>query len=272
MDILQSAVTQYLPAEVEISAMLKFLLILGAGALILGTLARMLLGKNSSLNRCTSSAMGILFIYVMTIVIYTFQPWDLEKLLSELPFVQFSGDRMILLPFRDAELYDICSQILSMVILAFLYNLLDSFVPRGENVLSWYLLRLVTILLSMLVHYLVQGAFNTYLPDVLVTYAPTILLIVLIVTLTLGLLKLVLGVFLTVVNPIIGAIYAFFFSTKLGKHLTRAVLTTLLLCILVLVLEYTGYNVISIRMAALPSYLPLIAALLVLWYLLGHVL
>ena len=267
-----SNIASYAPAEVDLMAMLKFIVIFAVGSMLVSLLGRVVLGKRSSLNHAVSSAMGILFIYAVTIVVYTFNPGNLSKFLSPLPFVSFSGDYLYLLPFLDAELPMICSQVLSMVILAFLVNLLDTFVPKGKKILSWYLYRFVTVLLAMAAHYLATWAFNAFLPGVLVTYAPMILLGILVVMLLLGVLNVILSLVLTVANPVIGAIYSFFFSNIVGKQLTKAVLTTVILCAVVALLEHFGYTIICIASTALGVDIPLIAVLLALWYVIGHVL
>lgn len=267
-----ATLTSYIPADIDFLSMLKFIGILAAGALIIGLLGRVILGRHSSLNHAVSSAIGIFFVYAVTVLIYTFNPGELAQYLSPLPFVSFAGDTLYLIPFRSMDIPAICSQVLSMLILAFLVNLLDTFIPKGKKVAGWYLLRFVTVMLSIAAHIGISWLFNTYLPDVLVTYAPMILLGVLAVMLILGVLNAVLSLVLTVANPIIGAIYAFFFSNIVGKQLTKAVLTTGLLCGLVYGLEYLGYAAISIAGTALGNYIPLIAALLLLWYLIGHIL
>ena len=262
----------YIPTEINIANMAIFLLFFGSAALILGLMGRIFLGKRSSLNHSLSSAMGLLFIYAVPIVVYTFKPWNLEELLSPLPFVTFSGDYLIVLPVQNAGIPVLCSQIVSLVILAFLVNLLDSFIPQGKSVLGWYELRFLTVVVSMLLHLAANWAIRTYLPDVLVTYAPTILLILLIGMLMLGLVNLILGVVLAVVNPILGGIYTFFFSNAIGKQLTKAVFTTAIVCVVFFLLGHFGYTLICIDGAALTAYLPFGAVLLVLWYLIGHVL
>lgn len=262
----------YVPTEINIANMAKFLLFFGSAALILGLMGRIFLGKRSSLNHSLSSVMGILFIYAVTIVVYTFKPWNLEELLSPLPFVTFSGDYLIVLPVQNAKIPVLCSEILSLVILAFLVNLLDSFIPQGKSVLGWYELRFLTVVIAMLLHLAANWAIRTYLPDVLVTYAPTMLLILLIGMLMLGLVNLILGVVLAVVNPILGGIYTFFFSNAIGKQLTKAVFTTAIVCVVFFLLGHFGYTLICIDSSALTAYLPFGAVLLVLWYLIGHVL
>ena len=261
-----------LPADIDIISMMKFIAYFAFGILFIGLLGRVVLGKRSSLNHAISSAMGILFIYAMTIVIYTFDPYALSRYLAPLPFVKFSGDVLHIFSFKGAAYSTICREVLSMIILAFLVNLLDTWIPKGNKFGRWFSLRLMTVLLAMVLHYLVKWAFNAFLPGVLVTYAPTILLCILGAMLAIGLANVILSLVLTVVNPIVGALYAFFFSNVIGKQISKAVLTTIILCAVVIALNYFGYAVISISAGVLGNYIPLLAVLLFLWYLLGHVL
>ena len=272
IDSVMDAAAAYIPAEVNFGTMMKFLLFFSLCSLILGVLGRMFLGKRSSLNHAVSSTMGILFVYAVTVVVYTFHPWKLELLLSPLPFVTFSGEYLIVFPILDAQFPALCTQVLSLIILAFLMNLLDTVIPKGKTVISWFLLRFLAVGLAMVFHLMVDWAFRTYLPDVLVTYAPMILLILLIFMILMGLANLFLSLILTAVNPFIGAMYAFFFSSAVGKQLTKAVFTTSILCAVVFLMGYFGYTVICISGAALAAYIPFALVMLLLWYLIGHVL
>ncbi len=272
---LRSAVkhaASYLPAEIDPLSVAQFILLFTAASLLFGVLGRVVLGKRSSLNHSLSSSIGILFIYILTIIVYTFKPWELYGLLSPLPFVTFSGEYLIIFPIHDARLPALCSEILSLVILAFLVNLLDSMLPRGKHFITWYLLRFFTVVLSMLLHFLVRQALHTFLPNVLVAYAPTILLVILAFLLLSGVLSLILGLVISVANPFLGAMYTFFFSTVIGKQLSKAVFSSLILCVLFYLLDFFGYTVLCITASALLAYIPLVIVLLALWYLIGHVL
>lgn len=262
----------YFPTEINLTDAAQFILYFAAASLILGVLGRVALGKRSSLNHSLSSAMGIAFVYVLTIIIYTFKPLDMEAYLSPLPFVTFSGDYLILYPIGDLEIQAMCQNILSLIILAFLVNLIDSFVPQGENPIGWYLLRFVCVVLSMGLHYLVSTLIHTYLPNVLVTYAATILLFLLVCMFFSGLISLVLGMVIAVGNPFLGAMYSFFFSNLVGKQLSKAVFSSIILCAVFYLLDICGYTIICISSGALVTFLPLLLVLLALWYLIGHVL
>ena len=261
-------ISSLFPAGFNLAGTAKFLLIFAATVLILCFLVKFIFGKESHLNRSIAGAIGILFIYAVTAVIYTFNPGDLANYLPPLPYVIFSGNKLYLFVFEGTKFSVICAQALSMVILAFLYHLLDDFMPKGKG-LNWLLYRLLTVLMAIALHYVATWLVNNYLPGAMVTYAPTVLLVILLGLLLLGTLKLVLGVVLTVMNPILGALYAFFFSSKLGRQLSRAVLTTLLLSILVIVLQVLGYGVLSVATGDLITYIPLLIILLGLWYFLG---
>lgn len=270
-----NSITDFLsniPATIDIVSMSKFIGVFAFIILFIGLLGRVVLGIRSNVNHAVSSAMGILFIYAVTVVVYTFDPYSLSKYLAPLPFVTFSADALYIFPLQNWEFTSVCREVLSMVILAFLVNLLDTWISKGRKFCTWLMLRIVTVLLAMVLHYLVQWAFNTFLPGVLVTYAPTILLCILIAMVTLGFSKVILGLVLTVVNPIIGGLYAFFFSNHIGKQITKSVLTTLILSAVVFALNHFGYSVIAISADVLGNYAPLLAVLLLLWYLLGRVL
>jgi len=262
----------YIPAQVDFGSTMQFLFFFAVVSLVMGIFSRVIMGKRSSLNHAISSTMGILFIYVVTILIYTFQPSPLMQLLSPLPFVTFIEDYIILSPVIGTSLSLFCSQTLSLIILAFLVNLLDSFIPKGDSILSWYLYRFVTIALAMILHILVHWASNTYLPTVLVTYAPIILLGILVGMLLVGVLNIILGIAIAFVDPIIGGIYTFFFSNVIGKQITKAVFSSALICAVFILLDKLGYVIICISASAIASYIPLAVVLLLLWHLLGHVL
>ena len=66
--------------------------------------------------------------------------------------------------------------------------------------------------------------------------------------------------------------YSFFFSTLVGKQLSKALFTTGIVCGILYLMEHFGLVVILVSPAALLTYIPLALALLVLWFLIGHLL
>lgn len=262
----------YLPTEISFMTVAQFLLYFAAASLVLGGISRLVLGKRSSLSLSVSSVMATLFIYTITVVIYTFKPWNLDILLSPLPFVTFSDHYLIVHPITDLTFPALCSDLLSLLILTFLINLVDALIPVGEGIVNWLLLRLMTVLGCFALHLLVSWAFRTYLPEALVTYAPSILLAVLLVLLGSGVISLVLGLLIAITSPFLGAMYSFFFSNIVGKQISKSIFTCGVLCGIFYLMERFGLVVILISPAALLTYIPLALVLLALWFLLGHVL
>lgn len=244
----------------------KAALIFLIGTILLSVFGRFVFGKRSTLNHAVSSAIGILFIYALTVVLGS-TDLAMRQLITPLPFVSIGDGQMVLFTFQNAHYTTICSELLSMVILAFLVNLADSWFPRGKNIFTWILFRCLTVIIGYILHLLVLYLFATYLPEVIVMYAPMILLVLLVLLLLTGTLKIIVGALMATVNPIIGALYTFFFANIIGKQLTKAVLTTAILVGLVFGLQYIGLGVISVASAALAAYIPVLLLLLVVWYL-----
>lgn len=265
-------VSSYIPAQVDLTSIAMFLLYFTVGVMVLGCIGRVVLGKRSSLNGSLSSAVGILFIYVATVVVYTFKPWNLQNFLSPLPLVTFTGDYLIIFPLFSAKFPAVCAELLSLIILAFLVNLMDTLLPQGKHVITWYALRLMTVVLAMLLHLVVSWATQIFLPGVLVAYAPMILLCILIFLMLSGLVNLVVGLVIATANPFLGAMYTFFFSNLVGKQVSKAVFSSLILCGVLYLLETFHYTVLCISASALTAYIPMVIVLLALWYLIGHVL
>lgn len=257
--------------DFDSATFIKALLILAVSTIVLGAIGRFVFGKRSALNHSVSSAISILFIYAATIVLYSLGA-RYQRFIAPLPFVSFSGTQMTLFSFAGSDYTMICSQLLSMVILAFLANLFEGILPKGKNIISWLFFRCLGIVLAMAAHLIVTWLFTTYLPQGLVTYAPTILLGLLVLLLLVGALKIVVGAVLATVNPLIGAFYTFFFATVVGKALSKAVLTTAILAGIIAALNYIGVYAVSIASAALIAYVPLLIVLVVIWYVVGRLL
>jgi hypothetical protein len=270
MDYPLSQLASAFPSELDLLSVLKFVFIFACISLILSLLGRIIFGHRSAWSRAVSTTIGIIFIYVVAIIVYTFNPESLSKYLPPLPFIGFSQQYLYIMPFHATDFPTICSNILSVFILAFLFNIIDRWIPMGKTVRNWYFLRILSIFLSIGLHYLFFFLCSTFLPDVLVAYAPMILLGTLFVLFALGVLKVFLSLVLAMVHPILGGIYAFLFSSKFGKQLSKAVLTTLMVTAIVYILEHLGYGVICISATALLSYIPLLLLLLLLWYLVDH--
>lgn len=238
-----------------------------AASLLLGLITRYVFGQKSILNVSVSSTFGIMFIYGLTIIL-SVCGIQLTSINAPLPFVTVTDNTLLLMDIFNTHYTTLCSEILSMIILAFLVNIADTWLPKSKNIFSWLFFRVLTVIIGYFLHLLVVWLFTTYLPQDIVTYTPVILLAILVLMLVTGVLKLVIGALISTVNPIIGGLYTFFFANIIGKQITKAVLTTALFAGVITALRYIGIVSIAITSAALLAYLPIILIIVILWYVL----
>ena len=271
MTYLESFLSTVVSIDLDTTTFLKYAAILCVGLLILGSMGRLLFGKRSDLNHALSSTVGILAVYILGVFLYGTST-TLSGLLASLPFVSVQDGMLSLFVFQSASSTDICAMLVRMIVLAFLVNLIDTLLPKGKNFFLWLLLRTLTVLFAVVCQGIIVWLSETYLPETFLTLAPVILVGILVAMLLLGALKLLVGIALATVNPIIGALYTFFFSSLVGKQLSKAVLTTLLLSALVFTLTHFGYYVVSLAGLSIVALLPLILILLALWYLINQIL
>lgn len=250
---------------------LKFAGILIFGFLFLSSFIRFIFGKKAQLNRAVSSAMEILCLYIINIIVYSVG-FRYEIFLAPLPFVSLSGDYISFFPILSADFTVICDQVLKILIIAFLVNIVNDILPKGKHLLSWYFFRLLAVVLAVGINYLVDLLLFSFLPQGFTDIAPTVLMIALVALVLLGSLKLIAGLALSFFDPILGALYTFFFSNFIGRELARAMATTALLTALVVALDMLEITSVYIAAAALTGYIPLLVILLALWYFVGHIL
>ena len=231
-------------------------------ALICGFLGHLLFGKRSSLNHAFSSTLGILSLYIVGILLYQSE-LHFEDLLAFLPFVSLEDGYLVIFPILEADFPTLCSQVIRLVIMAFLMNLLDIWIPQGKNILGWILFRILTVFLAMLFLTPIMWFMDKYLPKSIQTIVPVLLFAVHGLSLVVGAMT---------VNPVLRAVYTFFFASLIGKQISKALLTTLMLVALVYTLNKMGYVVISIASLTMSCLIPIIIVLLLFWYIVGHIL
>ena len=249
----------------------KFVVILIFGLLLISSLARFLFGKKAQLNQAISSAVEIFCVYVINVVIYALG-LHLQEFLTPLPFVAMAEDYLVLYPILSAEFVDICHHVLKMLIIAFLVNLLNSVVPEGKRLITWFLLRLITVVVSVAVIYIAELLLNTYIPEGLAEIAPTVLVCCLAALILLGSMKVIVGAVLAFLDPIVAALYTFFFSNFIGRALAKAMVSTALLTGVIVLLDVLDISVVLIAASALTAYIPLLLIVVVLWYIIGRIL
>lgn len=265
---MESIVSYFSSIGVDFWSFLKFAGILLLGALLFSAISRFIFRKQTLLGHSISSSIAIIFIYVVMVLILTMVQ-ELRFLVTPLPFASISQESIRFFTFEGAAYTVVASELLGMIILAFLVNLADTWMPRGKNILSWTFWRLLTVAIGFVLHYAVTWLFNRYLPQGIVTYAPVILLGILLIMLLTGALRFVLGLILATVNPLIAALYTFFFATLVGKQVTKAVLTTAILSGVIVLLDELGITALSLMAGALVAYIPFLIILIVVWYVIS---
>ena len=271
MEALLNQIKSLVQNEEQMRSFLVLALVMTAGSLIFGFIGRFAFGKKSVLSQSVSSAIGILFIYAVTVVIHSYG-LNLKFLTSPLPFVTISDEWLSIFPIAQSDYVAICGELLNMIILAFLVNLVNRWMPQGKKLFSWLFFRVISVALGMVAFAGANYLLTMFLPEGLLTWAPVILLGLLVIMLLVGALKGLMGALLATVNPLIGFLYTFFFANVVGKMLTRAMLTTVLLTALIYGLNYLGVAGLAIGTAVLVAYIPLLLLLLVLWFIVGKLL
>ena len=233
---MESIVSYFSEIGIDIWMFLKIVGILLLGSLLLSSVSRFIFKKQTLFSSSIASSIAIIFIYAATVLILTVVT-ELRFLVAPLPFVTISEESIRFFRFADASYTAVAGELLSMIILAFLVNLIDGWLPKGKGILSWTFWRVLTVVIGLLLHFGVTWLFNRYLPLGIVTYAPVILLAILVLMLLTGALRFILGAILATINPLIAALYTFFFASVVGKQITKAIFTTAILSGIILILQ-----------------------------------
>lgn len=266
---MDSIVSYFADFGMDIGTLMRFSGAILLGALLVSGICRFIFRRQTMLGHAISSSIAILFIYIITVLMMTVFT-QMRAYISPLPFVTITSESISFFSFHGANYSVIASELLSMIILAFIVNLVDSWLPRGRNLLNWLFFRCLTVAVGFLMHYLVTWLFNRYCPMMIVQYAPAVLLALLILMLLTGALRFIVGLLLTTVNPVIAALYTFFFASLVGKQITKAVMTTAILSGVVLLLEDLGVATISLVAGALVAYIPFLLLLILVWYVVSR--
>lgn len=270
MDEIVNFFSSLFPAGFDYQTFYIFVGILSAALLVLGIVGRFIFGKRSVEHGAVTSVISILFIYALTIVLHS-TGVELDFMLSPLPFITLSGDRLSFFTFANFDFVHFCGEVLDMIILAFVVNIIDRWMPTGKNPFTWFIFRSLSVILGTLAFTISLGLLNHYLPAGLLTWAPVILLGLLVLSLAVSTLKFVVGGFLISINPLLAVLYTFFFATLIGNMITKAMLTCAMLCAVLVGLSYLGVASINVGTGILVAYIPLFIALLILWYIIGKV-
>lgn len=265
---IQSFLDSILPERFDPGNYFTCLLIAIGAILAIGLIFRLCFGRGSLINGAFSSSIAIASLYAIAILVYSFGT-NLNVLFDALPFVAISGDQLTVFPIMSASFQEICSEIMNMMILAFLMNLLDTLLPKGKKMWAWIGFRLFALTIAISLHYCINLILNSVLQDNVMAIAPLILLGVIVLTFLLACLKLIIGGALSFINPLLGLLYGFFFRQDIGQQLLRAMVATLFFTVLVYTLNALSYTAISIATVAVITYLPIILLGWTLWFIIS---
>lgn len=234
-----------------------------------------------------ASAISILIMYMVCMLIYKFKPVGLDAYLAPLPFVRFEDDTIRLamyqlLPNGILDIPYVCSQLASMLLLAFLINQIYAFTPPKLKTPGWLVFRACSTLVAIGVHYAVyrvlQKAISMIPQDstweFLLPFLPIGFLGFILGLFLLGLINGPMKHFFTEVNPTFAGLAGFFFSGKFGTNLTRAIWATTYLALFAAGLQYMAEHLfhtaaITIGAFALSGGLIVLFGLVMLWILVG---
>lgn len=240
---------------------------IAAFLLLIGFVFRILFSAHCTPNRVISGTLEILFLYIFTVFIYAVNPWHLSKYLSPLPFAYFRQDLLILSSVGSDSFSALSADILSLIILSFIVHLTYYLLPTGKHFFRWIFWRFTSLLLIIFLSLTVNYAISTFIPEGIASYAPIVVISILAATLILSLFNPLLCVIFTVANPVFGILYTFFFSNAIGKQLTKAVFTSILILFIFYIADYTGLAVISIGGNNIWGYIPIFLSMLGVWFI-----
>ena len=246
--------------------------------------------KGPNLKNGIIAALSILIMYLAYAVIYRFKPLGLESyLVLPLPFLEFYEDKLFIIVYEFNEngrlcFRELCSQITSMLLLAFLVNQIYAFKPGNLKTPGWLVFRFFSTLIAIGVYYGVHKVLEkclSFVPkntnwEILVSFAPIAVLGALLVTFALGSARNSMRNFFKTVNPTFEGLNGFFNTNKFGVQVTRAIWSTVTLTTFAIFLQKTCVeNSIPLTIsltAASPLTLLSIAALFLLWIIVGFML
>ena len=274
LEVISTYILSLFPEGFKPMDMVHSRLYIIAIAVIVAVGIRMIHKKASQYNHALSSAMALLFMYLLLIQLHKLVPDIVDPLLDKLPLVDMDLENgtVSLFQFSAKNFSASCAEFLNLFILSFCLIGLDDLIPDAKNVTSWMILQFIIVCLSMAIYTFLLKCINHFCPDLLSSYAPMILVCILLFMVFLGLLKVVLTMMLVAVNPLLIAISAFFSGNKLGLALGKAVMCSLVLVLVSLFMYHKSFMVFALAdLTFLVCMLPMIV-LGMLWVVIGHIL
>lgn len=265
VDKLLEELTVFLTAPQTLETAKLILMVFG-GSILASILFRLIFGKRSTLSKSVTALLSTFIIYcIVTILLYHGE--EIQKYLFDLPFYVFQNNTITIQPIVTID-EEFCFQLLRLVVLDFLSGLVDELLPEGKKLIPWFLLRCLSIVLSIVMFWCFNWMVAAFLPDTFRAYAAFILLILLGLLLAVTVFKWLITLLLGIVGgPVISGIYAFFVSHIVGRQLTKAALASGSFMGLIYLLDTYNMNSFSVSAQAYTLLIPIVILLMLAWYL-----
>lgn len=246
--------------------------------------------KGPNMRNGIIAALSILIMYLAYALIYRFKPIGLEEyLVLPLPFLHFEQDKLQLIVYKFNEnghlcFRELCSEVTSMLLLAFLVNQIYAFKPGNLKTPAWLVFRFFSTLIAIGVYYGVHKVLQkclSFVPEgssweVLVSFAPIFVLGALLVTFTLALARKSMVNFFKEVNPTFVGLHGFYYTNRFGVQVTCAIWSTLALTTFAIFLQKVCVENQIDMYIPLTTVSPLtilfVAILFILWIFVGFML
>ena len=274
LEVISAYILSLFPEGFDPFDMFHTLFYLIGVALILAALIRLIHKKTSQYNHALSSAMALMFMYMLMLLLHRLIPEIVDPVLDKLPLINVDFDlgTVSLVQLSTEKFGESCRELVYVLILSFCLIGLDDIIPDAKNIPSWMLLQFIIACIALAIYCFILKAINIFMPEIFTSVAPMILVSILLFMVFLGLLKVILTMMLVAVNPLLGAISAFFSSNKLGMALGKSVMCSFVLIAMTAFLRFKEVTVVSLNdLTMLVCCLPLII-LALLWVVIGHVL
>lgn len=273
-EVISNYILSLFPEGFEAFDMFHTLFYLIGVVLITAALVRLIHKKTSQYNHALSSAMALMFMYILLLMLHRVIPDLVDPVLDKLPLIDINyvTGNIDLFQFSGITFMEYCRELVYVLILSFCLIGLDDIIPDSKNTASWLVLQFIIACIAMAIYWFVLHSIEQFIPDAFTSIAPAILVSILMFLVFLGLLKVVLTLILAAVNPLLGAVGAFFSSSKVGMALGKSVLCSAVLVAMSAFLKYKElYTFPAENLTLVVCALPLII-LVLLWVIIGHVL
>ena len=113
-------------------------------ALILAALVRLIHKKASQYNHALSSAMALMFMYMLMVLLHRLIPQIVDPVLEKLPLidVNFQTGTITLFQFSMDRFAESCRELVYVLILSFCLIGLDDIIPDSKNTATWMVLQI----------------------------------------------------------------------------------------------------------------------------------